>query len=150
MTSRRFTLTIFALLASAAAVVFLAISIDANIYAPGAHEGGRQARVLGAIARHVPPRFQHDLEPAFFFRKLYSVIAFSILAFFLGPLVPRARRIATCAAIVAGFSLAIEIAQRLTISHESNVASLFDIGCGAAGGVIGAMTWNVASARFRR
>lgn len=150
MTSRPRYLALFALLASATAVVFLAISIDSKIYAPGAHDAGRQARILGAVARHVPERFQHDLEPRFFFRKLYSVVAFTIVGFFSAPLMPRSRRILSGAAIVAGFSLTIEIAQRLTVSHESNLSSLFDLACGGLGGALGAALWKGVGARFER
>lgn len=149
MTQRRLFLTIFGLLATAAAAVFLAISIDSEIYAPGAHDGGKEAAVLGAVARHVPARFQHDLEPRFVLRKIYSVIAFAVVGGLSAPLFARADRIRTCATLVTGFSLAIEIVQRLTVSHESNLSSIFDLGCGALGGAIGGALWNLASARLR-
>jgi len=145
MTSRPIYLTIFALLAAAAAVVFLAISIDSGIYAPGAHDGGRQARVLDSISKHVPTRFQHDLTPTIVLRKTYSVIAFALVGFFTAPLLPRPRRIAGCALLITGFSLTIEIVQRLTVSHEGNLSSAFDLACGSLGGIFGAIGWNLIS-----
>lgn len=148
MTQRRLFLVIFGLLATAAAVVFLAISIDTEIYAPGARNGGKEAAALGVVARHVPARFQHDLEPRFVLRKIYSVIAFAVVGGLSAPLFARANRILTCALLVTGFSLTIEIVQRLTVSHESNLSSVFDLACGALGGAIGGILWNSARARF--
>lgn len=145
MQTRPLILTLFALLASAAAVVFLAISIDRGIYAPGAHDGGRQERVLAPIAQAVPDRFRHDVTPSILLRKIYSVVAFGIVGLLCAPLVPKARRPLTCGLLVAGFSTIIEIAQRVTGSHESNLFSAFDIGCGAVGGVLGAIVWNAVS-----
>lgn len=150
MTSRPAALALFALLAAAAAVVFFAISVDRGVYAPGAHDAGRQARVLAPLARRVPARFQRDLEPRIVARKLYSVVAFAVVGFFCAPLVPTRRRVVVCLFLVAGFSTIIEIAQRLTISRESNLASAFDIGCGALGGVLGALAWNLIARGFVR
>ncbi|GAC1598618.1 MAG: hypothetical protein NVS3B28_30600 [Candidatus Velthaea sp.] len=145
MKSRPVALTLFALLAAAAAVVFLAIAIDAGIYAPGAHDGGRQERALAPLAQAVPAHFRHDVTPSILLRKFYSVVAFGIVGLLCAPLVPKARRVLACGLLVAGFSTIIEIAQRLTVSHESNLFSAFDIGCGALGGVLGAMVWNLVS-----
>lgn len=150
MTQRQAFLTMMGLLAVAAAVVFLAISIDSEIYAPGAHDGGRQAAIFGAIGRHAPTRYRHDFVPHFVLRKIYSVVAFAVVGVFSAPLLGRPNRIWACALLVAAFSLTIEIVQRLTVSHESNVASLFDIGCGALGGALGGAIWNLASERLRR
>ncbi len=150
MTSRRLFLTIFAALAAATAVAFFAISIDSGIYAPGADDRDGHAHVLGSLSQHVPDRFQHDLAPSFVLRKLYSVVAFAVFGFFSAPLLPRARRIRACALLVTGFSLLIEIVQRLTVSHESNLSSIFDIACGTVGGTLGALAWNVAIRRFAR
>lgn len=149
MTDRRLFLTVFGLLATAAAAVFLAISIDTEVYAPGAHDTGRQAAVFGAVAQHVPTRFQHDLVPRFVFRKTYSVIAFAIVGLLSAPLFARPARMRLCALLIAGFSLTIEIVQRATVSHESNLSSIFDIGCGALGGLLGATVWNLVSRRVR-
>lgn len=148
MTSRPLFLTIFALLAAAAAVVFLAISIDSGIYAPGANDQDGHAHVLGTLSNHVPGRFQHDLAPSHVLRKIYSVVAFALVGLLSAPLLPRARRIAACALLVTGFSLTIEIVQRLTVSREGNLSSAFDLVCGALGGALGALAWNLLSRRF--
>jgi len=150
MQSRPILPILFGLLAAAAAVVFLAIAIDNGVYAPGAHRGGRQERILAPLVQHAPVRFKHDLTPRIVVRKIYSVIAFAIVGLLAAPLIAAQRRIGASALLVGGFSLIIEIAQRATVSQESNLFSLFDIGCGAVGGVIGAVGWNVMAQAFRR
>ncbi|GAC1309619.1 MAG: hypothetical protein NVSMB19_23440 [Vulcanimicrobiaceae bacterium] len=142
--------TIFALLAVAAAVVFLAISVDADIYAPGSNDFQGHTRVLGTLSKHVPNRFQHDLTRSFVLRKIYSVVAFTVVGFFSAPLMPRGRRLVAGAILVTAFSLTIELVQRSTISHEGNLSSLFDLGCGALGGVLGAAAWNAVGGRFEK
>ncbi|GAC1304711.1 MAG: hypothetical protein NVS2B3_00700 [Vulcanimicrobiaceae bacterium] len=149
MLSRPIFLALLALLAVATAAGFLALSVHQGVYAPGAHDdNGRQARVLGRVARHVPDRFKRDVRPSFVLRKLYSIVAFAIVGFLSAPLIPRRYRIIGSALLVAGFSATIEVVQRNSVSQESGLSSLFDIGCGAFGGAAGALVWNVASARF--
>ncbi len=136
------------MLAAAAAVVFLAISLDPEVYAPGAGTLERHlpehARVHRA-ERHLPLAARRALEPRHFLRKLYSVIAFAIVGFFAAPLIPRPARLRWDLALVASFSVVIEIAQKLTGAHESYASNLFDIACGAVGGLIGALIWNAIS-----
>jgi hypothetical protein len=72
-------------------------------------------------------------------RKIESIVAFALVGFLINasmwrrPLAP-----AALAAIVAVYSAAIEIAQRLVGSRESLLWNAIDIACGAAGGVLGA------------
>jgi hypothetical protein len=121
-----------AILAAAGAAIFLAISVDRGLYAPGAHH----------LSARLPQHVNAELDTIRLIRKIYSVIAFAILGTLLAPLVPRSRRARSTAAAVAAFSATIEIVQRLTVSHEGNRSSLFDIGCGALGGLLGAWIWN--------
>ncbi|MBC5799635.1 MAG: hypothetical protein GIX03_05570 [Candidatus Eremiobacteraeota bacterium] len=145
MSQRLALLMVFGMLAAAAAVVFLAISLDPQLYAPGAGTLERHlpehARVH-RVERRLPLVARRALEPRNFLRKLYSVIAFAIVGFFAAPLIPRPARLRWDTALIAGFSLVIEIAQKLTGADETYASNLFDIACGALGGVIGALIWN--------
>ncbi|MDQ2908145.1 MAG: VanZ family protein [Candidatus Eremiobacteraeota bacterium] len=143
MSQRLALLALFALLATAAAVVFLAISIDPDVYAPGAKTLEHHLPGRGRL-HHVEHRLPHAarVSPAVFLRKLYSIVAFGIVGFFAAPLLPRRARLRWDTALIAGFSLLIEIAQKLIGSHEGYASNLFDIGCGAVGGLIGAVLWN--------
>jgi hypothetical protein len=136
MNSRQSFVTLFGLLAAAAAVVFFAISIDRGVYAPGAWELHTNGE-LGRIRAHAPPRFQGDLTSFRILRKLYSVVAFAIVGFFAAPVFEARQRLLACALLVGSFSTAIEIAQRITGSHESLLSNVFDIGCGVLGGLLG-------------
>lgn len=144
--------TVFALLTAATAVVFLAISIDGHIYAPGAAKLSGHLGIRTSIGEDFPQIYSHDLSAERIVRKLYSIGAFALVAFFASPLFPRNVRIRAGALLVTGFSLAIEIAQRLIshVSHESNFSSAFDLACGAVGGALGAIAWNVVYDAFRR
>lgn len=142
--SQRFALlALFALLATGAAVVFLAISIDPDVYAPGAKTLEHHLPGRGHLHRveHRLPRAAR-VSPRVLLRKLYSIIAFAVVGFFAAPLLPRPSRLRWDTALIAGFSLLIEIAQKAIGSHEGYASNLFDIGCGAVGGVIGAFTWD--------
>lgn len=145
MNARTSLLIVFALLGAAAAAVFLAISIDRDVYAPGVGAFEGHLGVRGTLDAHFPMMREHDLSPERILRKIYSVGAFAIVAFFATPLFARGARVRAGAALLTGFSLAIEIAQRVVthISHESNVSSLFDLACGAVGGALGALAWNL-------
>ncbi len=145
MNSRSPLLIVFALLASAAAVVFLAISIDGRLYTPGLGKIEYHLGVGDTIATHVGG-LNEEFSTMWIVRKLYSVVAFAVVGFLASPLFPRPGRIRSGAILVTGFSLAIEIYQRVIsrVSQESNASSLFDLACGAVGGVIGAVAWNVA------
>jgi hypothetical protein len=73
--------------------------------------------------------------PATLLRKLYSILAFTLLGFIVDKALPYTRRPAVRAAlIVAAFSAAIEVAQKLNHAHEGLRSEAFDIACGAFGG----------------
>lgn len=150
MNSRALFLTIFALLAAAAAAVFLAISIDPEIYAPGADKLSGHLGVRNAVGAHFPQIYEHDLSAERILRKVYSIGAFAVVGFFAAPLFPRTARIRAGALLVAAFSLAIEIVQRSHTYHEGYVSSLFDLACGAVGGALGAAAWTGMRGLARR
>ena len=71
----------------------------------------------------------------FALRKLYSVVAFTLIGFVVHKALPPASHPAARAAvIVAGVSALIEIAQKARHAHEGIMSNLFDILCGAFGG----------------
>ncbi len=71
-------------------------------------------------------------------RKAYSVIAFGVVGILADRALGPARRPALRAAlVVAAFSVAIEIGQKLHGSHEGPRSNLFDVLCGALGGWLG-------------
>ncbi len=151
MTSRNTLMLLFALLATAAAVAFLAISIDREVYAPGAGVLHRELAEhnLNRKLPHLSTRPNH-IESRKVLRKLYSIVAFSIVGFFAAPLIPRSRRIVIDALLIAAFSGVIEIAQAVTGADEGYLSNTFDIGCGGVGGAIGAAIWNPLLALVRR
>jgi len=68
-------------------------------------------------------------------RKLYSIVAFTLLGFVVHLALPRSRRPALRAAlIVAAFSALIEVAQKLRHAHEGLLSNAVDVACGALGG----------------
>jgi uncharacterized BrkB/YihY/UPF0761 family membrane protein len=71
-------------------------------------------------------------------RKLYSIIAFTLVGFVVHKALPPSRRPALRAAlIVAVFSAFIEVAQKLNHAQEGLFSNAIDIGCGALGGWLG-------------
>jgi NADPH-dependent 2,4-dienoyl-CoA reductase/sulfur reductase-like enzyme len=134
--SRQNLVALFGLLAAAAAVVFFAISLDRDIYAPGAWE-------LHTTAQ------EYDLNSFRILRKFYSVVAFAIVGFFAAARFEPRTRLRGSVLVVAGFSTAIEIAQYATGTREGLHSNAFDIGCGALGGLLGALGFNLFS-RARR
>ena len=142
MQTRAAFLTTFGLLAAAAAAVFLAISIDRNLYAPGYEKFALHLGVRDAIGSRFPGLYDHDLSTERIVRKIYSVVAFAIVGFFASPLFIPVVRLRTSASLVMGFSLVIEIAQRAMHYPESLVSNAFDLACGALGGLLGALAWN--------
>jgi hypothetical protein len=77
-------------------------------------------------------------------RKLYSVVGFAVIGFVVDRALPPSRRPALrAAAIVAGFSAVIEVAQKVDGATEGLLSNAIDVLCGAAGG------W-LAVAPFRR
>ncbi|HEV2740583.1 MAG TPA: hypothetical protein VGU66_18630 [Candidatus Elarobacter sp.] len=68
-------------------------------------------------------------------RKAYSVVAFALLGFVVNLALPRTRRPALRAAlVVAAFSAAVEVAQKVRGAHEGLLSNAFDVACGALGG----------------
>jgi hypothetical protein len=68
-------------------------------------------------------------------RKIYSIVAFTLVGFVIDKALPPSRRRALRSAlIVAAFSACIEIGQTLRHVHEGLGMHTFDIGCGALGG----------------
>ena len=153
MTRRQIFLLCFGLLAASAAAIFLAIAVDHGVYAPGAYkvhqELSQHAHVANA-AKQLSPRAQRWLSPFRVLRKTYSVVAFAIVGFFVAPLVRRPYRLRGDAAVVAGFSGLIEVAQVFAGSHEGYVSNAFDVLCGALGGLLGALAWNAIMHRRPR
>lgn len=142
MHSREKFISVFGLLAAAAAAVFLAISIDGHIYAPGYEKFALHLGVRDAIGSRFPQVYNHDLGIERIVRKIYSVVAFAIVGFFASPLFVAKARLQISALLVMGFSLAIEIAQHAMGYPESLVSNAFDLACGALGGMLGALGWN--------
>jgi len=145
---RRPLLILLALLATAVAVVFFAISIDPEIYAPGASRGH-----LGVglhLYHDLPRQAQNDLSYRRILRKGYSVVAFALVGLFSAPFLPKRNRIAATTLLVAAYSAAIEVAQKLVLhSPESLLSNAFDIACGAVGGWLGAWVLTLIT-RFAR
>lgn len=143
MTSRTVTVVAFALLAAIAAAFFLALSLDREIYAPGIGKIEWKLGLGDTIGAHVAGVYDRDFSIIKIGRKIYSIAAFAVVGFFLTPIFPQRTRLVASACAVTVFSLAIEIAQRAVahVSHESNLSSLFDLGCGAVGGSLGALVW---------
>lgn len=72
------------------------------------------------------------------FRKLYSIVAFTVLGFIVHKALPPTPRPALRAAlIVAIFSGFIEIAQKLDGATEGLLSNAIDIACGGLGGRLG-------------
>ncbi|HEX3463757.1 MAG TPA: hypothetical protein VHS78_06895 [Candidatus Elarobacter sp.] len=73
------------------------------------------------------------------FRKIYSIVAFTVIGFVVDKALPPARRRRLRAAvIVAIFSGFIEIAQKLDGAPEGLLSNGIDVACGALGGWLGA------------
>ncbi len=154
MPARRRSLLVFGLLAVCAAGVFLAISIDPDVYAPGAwHLSRTIAHHAGHHKFHAVERalagngHEDDLSLQLVLRKLYSIVAFAVVGLFAAPLIRRDHRLRGTAVIVAGFSTVIEIVQKGTVAPGEPLRwELFDVACGALGGWLGALLWNGFSA----
>lgn len=84
-------------------------------------------------------------------RKVESVAAFSVVALALAWCLGPRRRLGTIlVGGLAAYSALIEVAQRLMGSHETNWESLFDVACGALGGLIVAVAIVLTKRRGRR
>ncbi|MBD5633695.1 MAG: hypothetical protein IAI49_04365 [Candidatus Eremiobacteraeota bacterium] len=130
------------LIAVAAAVVFLSIAVDRQIYAPGAHAVFRHvARLDDGNSRFFRSRALFETI-GLALRKTYSVGAFAVLGFFLSPLFAREQRLRSAGLFVFGFSTLIEFMQKLAGLPESLGSNAFDMACGFVGGWLGAAAWN--------
>ena len=152
MKNRRTVTIVFATLAAVAAVFFYFVATTPRYYAPGAMTiHFAYEHYFEAIRDDFPDNMRHDVNAVFFVRKLYSILAFAIVGLLAAPAIPRRRRIATDALLVALFSTAIELGQKfIDHSPEGLGSNLFDIGCGAVGGIVGALLWNLGAALARR
>jgi len=139
MPSKNFII-LFGLLAASAAGAFLAVAIDRDFYAPGSRTFGGSLDI-NALHGHLPHGLDRDLTPARVLRKLYSIVAFSIVGFFAAAMLDGKRRLVGCAVLVACFSAVIEVVQKYSGATEGPLSNAFDIGCGAVGGLIGAALW---------
>jgi hypothetical protein len=80
-------------------------------------------------------------------RKLYSIAAFALLGLVVHVALPRSRRPELRAAlIVATFSAAIEVVQKLRGAPEGLLSNAIDIACGALGGWLGVLVARTLSA----
>jgi hypothetical protein len=71
-------------------------------------------------------------------RKAYSIVAFGTLAALAAPLWPDRRAVWRLPVLLAVYSAAIELGQWLHGGREGLGYNAFDVGCGAAGGLLGA------------
>lgn len=70
-------------------------------------------------------------------RKFYSIVGFAVIGFVVDKALLPARRPALRAAlIVAAFSAAIEVVQKLHGASEGLLSEAIDIACGALGGYL--------------
>ena len=114
-----------ALAATAAVVVLFWAAVSHNVY--------RQTLPVHLLMRV----FGEDDAAAAttVLRKLYSIVAFTLLGFMVHVALARSRRPALRAAlIVAAFSALIEVAQKLRHAHEGLLSNAVDVACGALGG----------------
>ncbi len=80
-------------------------------------------------------------------RKVYSIVAFTVLGFIVNRALSPTRRPAVRAAlIVAAFSAVIEVAQKLGGAQEGLLSNAIDVACGALGGWLGAVLARTVSA----
>ena len=86
-------------------------------------------------------------------RKAYSVVAFALVGYLFG----RSRRefgretsLALCTGAVALYSTGIEIGQYLVGVREGLPSNLFDVACGAAGGLLGGLALRLRVGDIRR
>jgi hypothetical protein len=74
-----------------------------------------------------------------FLRKAESLVAFALVGLLAGWTIGPRRKLSLVLALLLGaYSALIEIGQRLTGTHESLRLSLFDVACGAVGGIVAA------------
>ncbi len=139
---QRYALAIaFAAAAAAIAVVLLDLSIDRDLYAPGAGNLTRGVAQLAAGQSGFLRSPTLALVIWLCVRKFWSIVAFAALGFFLAP-VFRVRSAGRVAVFVFAFSAVIEIVQHVAGSNEGFVTNAFDVACGFVGGWFGAGLWN--------
>ncbi|MGH7330880.1 MAG: hypothetical protein ACREJX_21225 [Polyangiaceae bacterium] len=84
-------------------------------------------------------------------RKAESLVAFTILGLLTAWSVGRRRDLRALLVIsLATFSALIEIGQRFTGTHESLRLSLFDVFCGAVGGLVASVIVRLIPASYDR
>lgn len=137
----------YAAIALVLGLVFLLVALDKGIYANTLHAPGVVRRVLHLMPFPVKEFFRDSQAdtgwaPHLVVRKVYSLLAFSIVGFFVAK--ARSNRPARtyfvdAVFLTAAFSALIEILQHAGGSAESLRSNLFDVGCGALGGAFGAL-----------
>ncbi len=81
-------------------------------------------------------------------RKLYSIVAFTLIGIVVDRALPPTRRATLYAALVVGaFSAAIEVAQKLGGASEGLLSNGIDVMCGVAGGWLGSRLSQLARRR---
>jgi hypothetical protein len=128
----KLTTTAWRAIALGLAVLFYVLALRADFDAATAPRS-----LTHTLFGNLVPQFAHPLwlSAHFWLRKVYSVIAFTIVGFAahkgLGPSRWPVRR---AALLVGAYSLCIEIGQRTYDGYEPELESAFDVGCGALGG----------------
>jgi VanZ family protein len=86
-----------------------------------------------------------------FLRKAESLVAFALVGLLAGWTIGPRRNFALLLAVaLAAYSALIEVGQRLTGTHEPLRLSLFDVTCGAVGGVVAAWIMLRLSSKLSR
>jgi glycopeptide antibiotics resistance protein len=138
----------FAVLAAAVGALLIFVAIDSKqIYSPGAGHVYRFLFVRYSILRgfETPVGF---MTVDSILRKLYALAAFALVGLLSAPLF-RTRRRRAAALLVTGFSLAIEILQKIGGSRESIASNVFDILSGTIGGYVGAVVFEALASLAR-
>lgn len=134
----------YALLSVIVALLFIRIAVS-HVYAPGTAALRRllDAVLLGGSDVHLP----FGLRLSLVLRKLYSLVAFTIVGVCIASAMTNRRRRLLYATIgVAGMSTVIEVLQKTVLhSRESFASNCVDVLLGGAGGWLGAWLRN----RFR-
>ncbi len=139
-----------AILAIVVAVFFVFLSIDHDVYAPGAYRLHMELHNLYISLFGEPSGRNLDFRTIL--RKAYSIVAFGLVGVFVAMTVPdRSRRYTIAIAAVAVLSAIIEVVQKVAAhSYESFASNIFDVLCGAVGGAIGAFAINLFTRRLAR
>ncbi|MDQ2872003.1 MAG: hypothetical protein M3R35_02610 [Candidatus Eremiobacteraeota bacterium] len=137
----------------ACALVFLIFAVYSSDYAPGFRSVANVHAVRSGVEAVQDALPNRAIDTAFILRKLYSIVAFSIVGLLVAASAGRSRpqaRLARCAFAVGLLSVCIELLQALKTPHEGLHSNAFDVACGMIGGVIGYLLWSAGTALARR